>query len=466
MEALQRHYKISLSLLLVLIGLFFIPFNSWEGLPFLGEYARESATLFFLLAGTFVILKLLIIQKINLPYKHPIFLSLCILVLWFVVATILNTNAISDYYFKDTSGFKRFILQFISLSIALFFFITFYNAFRTEGIWTIFKYIRKTFLISFIIVSIYSILEILILKFGFRFLTQTLYLFDYFPFTESWLDYKNYRISSVTSEPPALATYLFTIAPWMLSYILTHKNLLKYLPAILVFVLTFFSGSRAGIFIIVVQYALFFIALINFSKWQKYVVRTILFTVLGGGILLLLNGKVITNYIVEKATSFALDDEDHSYSNRSRLGIVFANFQVFKHNPISGVGLGQQAFLAVDFYPAWAVKDNYEFEEKYLNPEVKNFPPGYNLYVRILAESGIIGFILFLGLIVITLYFCIIPILKKDKNALLYIICLISIIGMTLNWLKMDTFRVFTFWFTLAFLIMLTQHKVLVYRKP
>lgn len=190
MEAVQKHNKISLSLLLVLIGLFFIPFNSWEGLPFLGEYARESATLFFLLAGTFVILKLLIMQKINLPYKHPIFLSLCLLVIWFVVSAILNANAISDYYFKDTSGLKRFLLLFISLSIALFFFITFYNAFRTEGVWSIFKYIRKTFLISFIIVSIYCILEILILKFGFSFLNQTLYLFDYYTFTESWLGYK------------------------------------------------------------------------------------------------------------------------------------------------------------------------------------------------------------------------------------------------------------------------------------
>ncbi|MBS3737490.1 MAG: O-antigen ligase family protein, partial [Psychroflexus sp.] len=369
------------------------------------------------------------------------------------------------YYFKDTSGFKRFVLQFISLGIALFFFITFYNAFRTVEVWTIFKYIRKTFLISFIIVSIYSILEIAILKFGLRFLTQTLYLFDYFPFTESWLDYKNYRISSVTFEPPALATYLFTIAPWMLSYILTHKNLLKYLPAILVFIFTFFSGSRAGIFIIVIQYFLFFIALINFSVWQKYVVKAFLFILVAGGILVLLNGKTITNYILEKATSFALDDEDHTYSNRSRLGIVYANFQVFKHNPISGVGLGQQVFEAEDFYPAWAVKGNYEFEDKYLNPKVKSFPPGYNLYVRLLAESGSIGFLLFLMLIGVALFLCIKPILEKDGQALLYMICLISIVGMLLNWLKMDTFRVFTFWFTLAFLIMLTKHKTLVYRK-
>lgn len=146
--------------------------------------------------------------------------------------------------------------------------------------------------------------------------------------------------------------------------------------------------------------------------------KTILFIVSGGGILLLLNGKVITNYIVEKAASFALDDEDHSYSNRSRLGIVFANFLVFKHNPISGVGLGQQAFLAEDFYPAWAVKDNYELEEKYLNPKVKDFPPGYNLYVRILAENGLVSFSIFLVLIGLILYLCIRPVLLKDPMSI------------------------------------------------
>ena len=84
---------------------------------------------------------------------------------------------------------------------------------------------------------------------------------------------------------------------------------------------------------------------------------------------------------------------------------------------------------------------------------------------RLLAESGIVGFLLFLSLIIVTINMCIKPILRKDKLALLYIISLISIVGMLLNWLKMDTFRVFTFWFTLAFLVMLTRRKVLIYRK-
>lgn len=192
--------------------------------------------------------------------------------------------------------------------------------------------------------------------------------------------------------------------------------------------------------------------------------KTILFIVSGGGILLLLNGKVITNYIVEKAASFALDDEDHSYSNRSRLGIVFANFLVFKHNPISGVGLGQQAFLAEDFYPAWAVKDNYELEEKYLNPKVKDFPPGYNLYVRILAENGLVSFSIFLVLIGLILYLCIRPVLLKDPMSIYYLICLVGFVGVLLNWLKMETFRVLTFCFNLAFLLFLTKDKKFYYR--
>ena len=48
----------------LLLGIFFIPFNSWSGIGFLGEYYRDSCFLFFLCfcSGTF--------QKKNQhPYK-------------------------------------------------------------------------------------------------------------------------------------------------------------------------------------------------------------------------------------------------------------------------------------------------------------------------------------------------------------------------------------------------------------
>ena len=40
-----------------------MPFNSWDGLSFLGEYSRDSCVLFFLTASLILMFK----KKINLP---------------------------------------------------------------------------------------------------------------------------------------------------------------------------------------------------------------------------------------------------------------------------------------------------------------------------------------------------------------------------------------------------------------
>lgn len=37
-----------LGLQLIILGVFFLPFNSWEGIPYLGEYYRDSCFLFFI----------------------------------------------------------------------------------------------------------------------------------------------------------------------------------------------------------------------------------------------------------------------------------------------------------------------------------------------------------------------------------------------------------------------------------
>ncbi len=38
---------VNIAFYMILLGIFFIPFNSWEGLEFLGEFYRDSCFLFF-----------------------------------------------------------------------------------------------------------------------------------------------------------------------------------------------------------------------------------------------------------------------------------------------------------------------------------------------------------------------------------------------------------------------------------
>ena len=438
---------------LILSGIFFMPFNSWDGIPFLGEYYRDSCVLFFIAAFLILLFK----KKIKLPFHSPIFYILVIFFLWALLSTALNTETVSQYYFKQTSGTTRFIRQFLSLIIAAFILpITFYNCFLNFETEKLLYKIRRVIYYSFIIVIIYSIVEVLIVKFNLQFLKKpVLNLFDYFPFVDAKTDLRLGRISSVTFEPPALGTYLITIFSWMCSYIITSKSYYKHIPSIAVILLAFISGSRAAFFIILIQ-AIIFIVVISqpqqYSKLFTNIIVALSITISTG---LIISAPKIISYLDNEIQSFKLDNADHSLSNKSRFGIQYAMYEVFLENPIIGVGYGQQAFESRSKYPSWAKRNNWEFRLKYLNQNNKRFPPGYNLYLRLASEVGIVGvgiLLLFISYILIWCYNNI-----NSKNNLLGIIIFISIVGFLLNWLKMDTFRIYGFWICLALIFTSTK---------
>ena len=170
----------------ILLGIFFIPFNSWSGLGFLGEYYRDSCFLFFTLAFILTLFK----KKIEIPYQNIIFQFLLLLLAWCLVATILNSSNVTNYFFKQTSGFLRFINQFGALIIAgILLPLTFFNGFKNYNLNKLLRLIRKAVLLSLMVVSIYAFIEVLIVKFGMVDLKiKVLNIFDYFPFTEAKID--------------------------------------------------------------------------------------------------------------------------------------------------------------------------------------------------------------------------------------------------------------------------------------
>ena len=446
-----------LGLQLIILGVFFLPFNSWEGIPYLGEYYRDSCFLFFISAFTILLFK----KRIDVPYKNLIFQLLLFFILWALIATFLNSYNISEYFFKKTTGLSRFINQFGSLLIAAVILpITFFNGFKGFNLNSLLILIRKSILISLIVVSFYAFIEILIVKFDVIGLKKTvLNLFDYFPFTEAKTDMRLRRISSVTFEPPALGTYLISIAGWMFSYIITENRKQKYIPTIIVLFLGFISGSRAAFFAISVQLLIAVLILIKRSQSKRNVYKAALITFVTGGILLGTFNKQIFDYVKQEITSFKLNDSTHALSNKSRFGIQQAMFEVFLDNPISGTGYGLQAFESWKKYPGWAKNNNWEFRLKYLNQNDKRFPPGYNMYLRILSETGIIGMFVF-GLFLLQIFLWCYNNLKNEHRTYSFII-LISMIGFTLNWLKMDSFRIYFFWICLALIFLIDQSKVL-----
>jgi O-antigen ligase len=440
---------------LIFLGIFFIPFNSWEGVSFLGEFYRDSCFLFFSIAFMFLVFK----RKIKIPYQNIIFQFLILLIIWSLVATILNSSNILEYFFKKTTGVERFINQYGALIIcAILLPITFYNAFFTLDINKLFFRIRKILLASLTIVLAYAFIEVLIVKFGMVDLKiKVLNIFDYFPFTEAKIDPRSSRISSVSFEAPALGTYLLSISGWMFSYIITSNSKWKYIPTIIVVVLAFLSGSRAAFFITIIQALIFIAILLRNTRHSKTFLKTSFSFMLVSFVLFGVYSKEITGYVKNEIQSFKLDDKQHANSNKSRFGIQQAMLKVFLENPVAGTGYGLQAFESRKYYPVWAKRNNWEFRVMYLNQNDERFPPGYNIYLRFLSETGLVGFLIFCGLLIQVFLWCY---NNFNKHNLYSIVILISMTGFIMNWLKMDSLRIYAFWLCLALIFLMESKKL------
>jgi O-antigen ligase len=67
----------------------------------------------------------------------------------------------------------------------------------------------------------------------------------------------------------------------------------------------------------------------------------------------------------------------------------------FEEHPLTGVGLGASGFYIYQNLPDWTLTTVSEIARQ-LDPTNQLYPNPKNIYVRLLAETGLIGFILFL----------------------------------------------------------------------
>ena len=447
--------------ILFFIGLFFFPFNSFDGLKYFGEYKNESAAYFFFAGFIILIVELLIIKRVSIPLNNLIYKILILFLLWCIISSVINSFTIYINYFKHTTGFVRFIRQYISLLISGLIFPFFYwNVIFKMSLSEILIKTRRIFLFSLVIATIYGFLELFVYKFGYKFLYPLIKLFNYFPFLEEKI-LSNGRISSISYEPPFFAVYLISISGWMFSYILTEKKLIKYVPTLAILLLTYYSGSRTGLIVVFIQLIIFLS--IALSKKQKFLVTaiTVFFVTVLCLFFVTAKQSIVLNDISKKIESLDFKNNlKKNISNQSRFGIQYASLMVFKDNPIIGVGFGQQAYYAKNYYPGWAKSNNWEFKYLYLNSNEPSFPPGYNLYTRLLAETGIIGILIFLFLIYVSIKQTLNFIKNQNQEIkILGIILLVTFSGLYINWLQIDTFRVYVLWLSLCVLMKLNLVK-------
>jgi O-antigen ligase len=445
-------------LFIFLLGVFFLPFNSEvpEFMSFLGEYSGDSAPIFFLFAFFILFASDLLRGKMSLPISHPIYQVFFIFFIYIVLAISFNFTNVSGYYFKQTSGWMRYIKQLASVIIAFFvLFYLFYNVCLNLGIVKMFSIVRKTMLWSLIVVFIVGLVQFLIYS-GVMQLVPLYGFFDYLPFTKPSLYFTLSRVNATAWRPPDLGSYLIAISGFMFSYILTEKKWYKYIPFFLVIFLSLVSKSRTALVAVLLQLLfLGYLSYKNYRIFRKVFVKLLVLFLFSIPIILFTKGDVIYTAVNERLESLNFTDikSDNALSNKSRFGIQYANFQVFKKYPITGIGWGQQSFESKELYPKWATTNNYEFKAVYLNEKIKSFPPGYNIYLRLLTETGVIGFSIFILFIVLVFLYTRNLLVSKSEHTYIGITVFVVFFGSLLNWFQTDTFRVYVFWLALAMLI-------------
>ncbi|MBF0597700.1 O-antigen ligase family protein [Faecalibacter rhinopitheci] len=444
---------------LFLLGLFFFGFNQVEVMPFMGEYVREFGSIFFFIGFFFMGIEVLKTGRINLPYKNNLYILILVFYIITICCSIVNIPSIIENYFKRTTGISRFIRQMISLTIPIFIFLPFF--FRAIQNWDnrrIFFTIRKVFTLSLVFVTFYCFWELLFSYFGFYPAKYILEIYGLFPFMDPIL-YTTGRISGITYEPPFFAIYLITISGFIFSYILTEKNIIyKFTPSIVLLMWTFFSGSRTGLLVIFFIFFLFMVFLYKQNFYRKQIHYTLIFSVLALSLIILSNPEKLKDSVLEKIESLDFAGNlKTSVSNKTRFGMQYASLQVFKENAIFGVGFGQQAYHSQHHYPRWATVNNWEFDQFYKNKKELSFPPGYNIFTRLLAELGIIGFTIWVTILLysIRLAYKIYKNSDDEITRVLLVSISISLIGLYINWLQTDTFRMYGVWIFFAILMKL-----------
>lgn len=239
---------------------------------------------------------------------------------------------------------------------------------------------------------------------------------------------KNKRVSGFAYEPSWLASQLVTVYfPWIIGslaagigmfqsklvtsrigkfdWLVTDLLLLVAASALLLF-----TYSRSGLAVLTASLLLTISltgthALKSSAGWffkpepEKRVLGIltrigILLVFLGGilGIALFLTDKGYISAFFQTNTENIFDYLQKAYLG-PRFAYLASALSAAIERPFTGVGLGASGFWVLENMPDWALAGNVEIA-RLLSPSTNIFPNPKNLFVRVLAETGLFGFIL------------------------------------------------------------------------
>jgi O-antigen ligase len=228
---------------------------------------------------------------------------------------------------------------------------------------------------------------------------------------------KTNRVSGMAYEPAWLAGQIATVyLPWLFASLLTRWRVtrFKWLEMILLgfaVLLLLATFSRGGLLTVVGAAILTFLFvgraelragwnwfISGFQSGNSWLLRVglvVLFVgALSGAGLFLSQKGYITRLFNTRAESLA--DFIIENSAGARAAYTFGALGAYEESPITGVGLGASGFYIYEHLPDWTLTTVPEIARQ-LSPDNRLYPNPKNLYVRLLAETGLIGFFVFIA---------------------------------------------------------------------
>jgi hypothetical protein len=386
-------------------ALFMLPVTSFKYCPFLGEttYVRPLA-----LYPIAFLLPLLVIQLFRGKGSFPragALTPLTVFVLFVLAATSFGV-LLDPLPLRGQEYFGRAVRAWATLLIGLSFFTAAVWMNRNEDD---LRFSVKWLLAGFVIDVLWSGVQAL--AFYTPFLEKVTVTHWQRAFSMREL-VKTNRVSGMAYEPAWLAGQIATIyLPWLLAALLTKVRVtrFKWLEIILfgfALLLLLATYSRGGLLTAV--FALFFTLLTAGRNevrlgWNWFLQRGLPLRI---GILLIALGGIVgagvflgqKGYIARLFSSDAesLDEFIIENSAGARAAYTASAMGAYEKSPLVGVGLGASGFYMYDNLPDWALTTVPEIARQ-LSPENRLYPNPKNMYVRLLAETGLIGLFCFLA---------------------------------------------------------------------
>ena len=284
---------------------------------------------------------------------------------------------------------------------------------------------------------------------------------------------KTNRISGMAYEPAWLAGQIATIyVPWLFSALLTGMRFtrFKWLEVVLLgcaVLLMLGTFSRGGLLTAGAAVVLTFLLVggsafraawswfvSGFRRGGNWLIRVgsvalVLGAIVGAAVFLGQKG-----YISRMFESDAESVEEFIVENSAgaRSAYLISALGVYEQSPVFGVGLGASGFYMYDHLPDWALTTVPEIARQ-LSPENRLYPNPKNMYARLLAETGLIGLVLFIAFLFSLLADALVALRQPSPLArFLGIAGLFSWIAIALYNITQDSFATPNLWINLGIL--------------